>query len=182
MSDDSFHPKSDDTSHYSPAISQHHWWEEKARREEQERDETQDPGSSPCRFRGSAVVARGLNEEYFEPGGVLDSQVGSLAWANALGNSTPEAPSTPARLTGNKFRNPASPVKTEDVDFALLRLRCADLEAERERMAEEITTLYAQLEEARSHVTEWKLLAQTASGSIRRAAQLLADAGEVLLV
>jgi hypothetical protein len=73
-------------------------------------------------------------------------------------------------------------VKTEDVDFALLRLRCADLEAERERMAEEITTLYAQLEEARSHVTEWKLLAQTASGSIRRAVQLLADAGEVLLV
>ncbi|KAJ7897561.1 hypothetical protein B0H14DRAFT_2557563 [Mycena olivaceomarginata] len=182
MSDDSYHPKSDDTSHFSPAISQHHWWEEKACRGKQEHNETQDPGSSLCRFRGSAVIARGLNEEYFEPGGVLDSQVGSLAWANALGNSTLEAPSTPARLTGNKFCNPASPVKTEDIDFALLHLWCADLEAEHERMAEEITTLYAQLEEARSHITEWKQLVQTASGSIQRAVQLLADAGEVLLV
>jgi ABC-type phosphate transport system auxiliary subunit len=72
----------------------------------------------------------------------------------------------------------ASPIiKAEEIDAELLQLRCADLEADRERLEEELAVLHTQLAEARSEVTEWKLLAKTISGSIREAAQHLAEAG-----
>jgi chromosome segregation ATPase len=68
-------------------------------------------------------------------------------------------------------------IKAEEIDAELLQLRCADLEADRERLEEELAVLHTQLAEARSEVTEWKLLAKTISGSIREAAQHFAEAG-----
>ncbi|KAJ7497798.1 hypothetical protein B0H11DRAFT_1999265, partial [Mycena galericulata] len=150
MSDDTYQPSSDrddglQYGHYTPVISQHHYWEQKER---EEAGDSPERGSSPCPFRSSAVISRGVNEGFFDAGGDLDSQIGSLAWAEMRGY-TDRAPSVPRY---NPAHSESPKIKTEEIDVELLQLRCTDLEADKERLEEELAQLRAALTKERNEV------------------------------
>ncbi|KAJ7442948.1 hypothetical protein B0H11DRAFT_1932144 [Mycena galericulata] len=77
--------------------------------------------------------------------------------------------------------NPESPkIKTEEIDVKLLQLRCTDLEADKERLEEELAQIWAALTKERNEVARWMDIAKAATGSIQQAMEHLNAAGGVL--